>query len=134
MSNIHYLHHKHKITVGAAATYSHPLEFIFGNVLSAASGALILGKRMHYWTFMMFITFIQTNTINGHSGYDFPWSPFSILPMATTAEYHDFHHSHNGNYSGNFMFWDTLLDENKDYLAYIEKKYSKKLEEKTKNE
>ena len=81
MRNVHYVHHRHKITVGLAATYAHPLEYMFGNVLTAASGVLILGRSMHFWTFMMYLAWIQMNTINGHCGYDFPWSPFSIFPL-----------------------------------------------------
>ncbi len=125
MRNIHYLHHRHKITVGLAATYAHPFEFIFGDVLAVSSGALILGPRIHYWTFVCFLTYVQSNTINGHSGYDFPWSPFSILPLGTTAEYHDYHHSHSGNYSGHFMIWDTLFGGNTKYFEKIKKRYEK---------
>ena len=54
--NIHSIHHRHHITVGLAATYAHPIEFIFGNVLSVTSGSLILGHRMHYWTFVAHVT------------------------------------------------------------------------------
>ena len=57
--NIHYIHHRHKITVGLAAAYSHPLEFLLGNLASAASGSFILGKRMHFWTFLMYMTLAQ---------------------------------------------------------------------------
>ena len=56
---IHKLHHEHKSTVAIATNHAHPLEFIFGNVLPAALGSIILGKRIHLtvvWTWYVFRT------------------------------------------------------------------------------
>jgi len=44
MRHVHRVHHEHKITVGLAATYAHPIEYIFGNVIPVATGGLILGS------------------------------------------------------------------------------------------
>ena len=124
MKNIHYIHHRHTTTVGLAATYAHPLEYLFGNVIAVSSGALILRERIHLWTFLMFVTWAELSTVDDHSGYNWPWSPFEILPFATSAEYHDYHHSHghNGNYSGNYSFVDNILGNNKKFHEMIEKK------------
>jgi len=59
MRNIHSVHHRHKIPVGLAATYAHPIEFLCGNVVAAASGPLILGNRMHMWTLLAHMTVMQ---------------------------------------------------------------------------
>jgi sterol desaturase/sphingolipid hydroxylase (fatty acid hydroxylase superfamily) len=62
----------------------------------------------------------------GHAGYDFPWSMFGVLPLEVSPAYHDYHHSHmmDGNFSGNFSIWDTLLGTNVKYYAHVEKKYA----------
>ena len=41
--SIHKIHHTHINTVGIAAEYAHPLEFIFGNLIPSGVGGLILG-------------------------------------------------------------------------------------------
>jgi len=70
---------------------------------------------------MMFIAWAELSSIDDHSGYNFPWSPYTILPFATNAEYHDYHHSHgnNGNYSGNYSTLDNLLGNNKKFYEYV---------------
>ena len=60
------------------------------------------------------IRLIETH--DGHSGYEFPWSIFRLLPFGADATYHDFHHSKNVcNYSSFMTIWDTIFDTNKDY-------------------
>ncbi len=125
MRNIHCIHHRHKITVGLAATYSHPLEHLFVNVLSAASGPKILKTKMHNWTLLMHMAWMQMQTVHAHSGYNFPWVPFGILPFGTSSEYHDYHHSHSGNYAGPFLIWDYIFGTNKEYFKHLEIKYKK---------
>ena len=84
-------------------------------------GPFLLGKRLHYVTFMMVVTWTQFATINDHCGYDFPWSPKGILPFSTDSDYHNYHHSHgnNGNFSGNFSIWDTVLGTNVKFFEEI---------------
>lgn len=41
---IHKVHHTYVTTIGIAAEYSHPIEFIIGAALPGALGSLILGK------------------------------------------------------------------------------------------
>ena len=80
---------------------------------------------MHFWTLMMFGVWIVLETFNNHSGYNFPWNPFDILPGQTGPEYHDFHHSQVtlGNNSGNFLWWDEIFGNNKHWKKYLEEKY-----------
>lgn len=119
---IHKKHHEAKATFGWVATYAHPIEFIFGDLLPAGVGMIILGNRCHIvtsylWTFLKII-----ETTDGHCGYDFPWSPFRLLPMSAGSSYHCFHHSHNvGNFGSFFTVWDTLFGTNQKYLSYSAK-------------
>jgi len=57
-----------------------------------------------FWLFIRL-----TETYDAHSGYDFPWQPWKLLPFQGGADRHDFHHSHNvGNYGAFFTFWDWI--------------------------
>ena len=47
---IHKQHHEHKTTICITTNYAHPIEFIFGNALTSASGMIILGSNMHITT------------------------------------------------------------------------------------
>ena len=117
---IHKIHHEHKVTIGLATSHAHPVEFIFGNLLPVAVGPLILGTRMHFVTAFTWYMLRIYESIDGHSGYEFSWSPFRILPFASDYAYHAYHHSHNlGNYSSFFTVWDTVLGSNSEYYKYL---------------
>lgn len=119
---IHIKHHEANVTFGWIATCAHPIEFLFGNLLPSVLGMTILGNRSHIitkylWNYMKII-----DTTDVHCGYEFPWSPFRLLPMSASAKYHSFHHLHNtGNFSGFFTFWDSLFGTNQRYLNYSAK-------------
>ena len=118
---IHKLHHEHKVTIAIAVNYAHPLEFIFGNLLPAAVGTIILGKHMHITTVWAWYVFRTLESIEGHSGYDFTWSIFRMLPFGSDYGYHIYHHYHNlGNFSSFFTLWDTVLGSNKAYYEFLE--------------
>jgi len=71
-------------------------------------GCKILGHRMHLATVAVWLCLRVFETIDGHCGYEFSWSPFRLLPFSGSSEYHNYHHSHNvGNYSSFFSYWDT---------------------------
>jgi len=84
------------------------------NVMATGFGPLLLGQRMHFLTFLVWISYRIGDTIDQHGGYDFPWTPFAILPFASNfyladSTYHDFHHTrNNGNYSSQFVILDYL--------------------------
>lgn len=113
---IHKIHHTYATTISIAAEYSHPLEYFFGAAIPASIGALILGKRMHYATYLIWGIIRVAESMDGHCGYEFSWSPYRLIPFSTSASYHDFHHSHNvGNFSSMFSFWDTIFNTNKTF-------------------
>lgn len=118
---VHKVHHTYVTTVSIASEYSHPIDFIFSALIPGTLGGMILGKRMHFTTAMLWALVRTFEAIDGHCGYEFSWSPYRLIPFSTSASYHDFHHSHNvGNFSSFFSFWDTLFGQNKNFYTYLD--------------
>jgi sterol desaturase/sphingolipid hydroxylase (fatty acid hydroxylase superfamily) len=116
---IHKQHHEYISTIGITAEYAHPIEYVFGNVISANMGPLILGKRMHGYTFLFNLFRKILQTTENHSGYEFKWSPIKFLPMLVSEEFHAYHHlNFKGNY-GNCLLWDSLCSTVND--SYVDK-------------
>ena len=67
--HVHKVHHTYVQSIGLCAEYAHPIEFIFGNMLPMAVPLMILGKKMHYFTFMAIGTEKIIGTTMDHSGY-----------------------------------------------------------------
>jgi len=123
-SYVHKQHHEYKITVGIASEYAHPIEFVFGNVLPTSLGSMILGSRMHAFTQAFWIFDKILRTTEAHSGYQFAWSPTTLLPFKNSAEFHNLHHlKFRGNYGGFCNFWDWACGTNTPgYLESVEKR------------
>jgi sterol desaturase/sphingolipid hydroxylase (fatty acid hydroxylase superfamily) len=88
-------------------------------MLPAGIPTMLLGRRQHFTTFLAITILRVIGTTSGHSGYDFPWVPWDILPFKNTPTYHDFHHSGGdfaGNYSGQSWIIDTIWGTNKKYF------------------
>jgi len=122
---IHKQHHEYNVTVSLAAEYSHPIEFVLANMIPTGLGFRLLSifYPVHMSTIMMWIFIRVWETTDGHCGYEWSWSVFRLLPMSGSAEYHNFHHSHNvGNYASFFSIWDTVFGTNKYYFEYKNKK------------
>lgn len=81
---IHKLHHQFTAPVGTAAEYAHVIEFILSNIVPVMAGPLIV--RCHVMTMWLWVFIAIQATINGHSGYEFSFSPFH------SATFHDYHH------------------------------------------
>lgn len=119
--NVHKIHHEHKVTFCMAAIHAHPLEYAIANIIPVLVGPLILGPHIHRasvfgWYFMR-----GWESMEGHSGYGFCWSPFRLIPFSPDGDYHFFHHSANvGCYATFFTWWDTILGTNSVY--YKQKK------------
>lgn len=125
---IHKLHHQYKSSIGLASEYAHPIEFIFSNALPFTAGPLLVG--MHYWTFLMWNALRVGETVDGHSGYEFPWSPFRLLPFSGSSTGHEYHHWANiGNYGSFFTFWDRLMGTDQAFLRWEQKQLTAKLAE-----
>lgn len=108
-----------------ATNHTHPIDYV-GTALPFAIGVIILGERLHYLTFIMWGVWRISEGYDGHCNYDFPWSPFRILPFSGSGDYHGFHHTHNVGNFGSLMFWqDTLTKQNVHYDEYTKNKLEK---------
>lgn len=126
-AKIHKMHHEHKQTCCISSEYAHPIEYVFGNILTTNLGAMLLGKRMHFITYIVSLVMMVHETHDGHCGYEFSWSPHRLLPLSIGAEFHIFHHlKFKGNYASLFTFWDKVGNTvNKAYLEYYHAKEKK---------
>lgn len=122
---VHKIHHQYTQPVGFSAEYSHPLEYILTGVVPSSLPLLILGpSNVHLATVLLGAVLRTFEVVDAHSGYDFPWSPFRVLPFSVSASYHDYHHSEfsGGNYSGVFTIWDTIFGGNEHFYEKEEAK------------
>lgn len=118
--HIHKRHHEFKDTVSIASEYAHPLESLLSNTLPTVAGYKLLGGKTHMATVLMWVIIRVTETIDGHSGYEFSWSPYRLMPFSGSASFHDYHHTHNiGNYGSFFTLWDTLCGTSASYWRYL---------------
>ena len=117
---IHKIHHEYKHTIALSSEHAHWLEYLFGNLLSSSAFPLLMNKRMHFITYILWITAITMEAADGHSGYDFSWSPHRLVPFNIGAEYHYFHHlTFTGNFASEFYHWDFIFNTvNKHYVKY----------------
>ena len=115
----HKQHHSYTNVVSVAAEYFHPVDYFFISLLPASIGPNLLGKHLHITTYLAWIIWQTLESADSHAGYEFPFSPFRLLPFSGSASYHDYHHTHNtGNYSSYFTVWDTILGSNKEYFEH----------------
>lgn len=119
-NRIHKKHHEWKHTIVISTENTHWFEYIFGNLLSVHVVPLLLGKRMHMVTYLTWICLITHESNDGHSGYEFSWSPHRLIPFSIGSEFHYFHHLlFTGNYSSTFTHWDKICNTvNKRFLRY----------------
>jgi sterol desaturase/sphingolipid hydroxylase (fatty acid hydroxylase superfamily) len=73
--------------------------------------------RVHVVTGAIWLFYRIGETVESHSGYIFPWTPFQ-LPWGIGARGHDYHHSHNKGVYGMFMFWDRIMGTDAEFRAY----------------
>ena len=112
----HKKHHEYNNTVGIAAIYAHPIEYLFGNLLPVVLGPAILSTQSHYATHMIWFFWRNMETIDGHCGCEFTWAPYRVFPMSASSEHHNYHHSHNdGAYGSLFTFWDSVCSTDFSY-------------------
>jgi sterol desaturase/sphingolipid hydroxylase (fatty acid hydroxylase superfamily) len=113
---IHKIHHRFNITINIAVFFMHPVELLLSAILPHYTGHMILKRGMHITTFTAWSLYRTAHTNEHHSGYQFPYSPFSIFPGSVEPYYHDFHHHKNtGNYAISLHFWDTYFGTNIDF-------------------
>ena len=115
---IHKIHHENQVVFVLAAIHTHPIEYIFGNILPMIAGPALLWHRIHRASVFGWYFIRACETLDAHSGYAFPWSPFRLLPFQIESDYHYYHHDSNvGNYATFFSYWDIAFGTNKTYRA-----------------
>ncbi|KAG9294692.1 hypothetical protein G9A89_008171 [Geosiphon pyriformis] len=122
---VHKQHHEYSAPFGLTAEYAHPIEVLVLG-LGSIGGPLLwvfLTNNLHLFTVFIWISLRLFQTIDAHSGYDFPWSLRHFLPFWAGAEHHDFHHMAFVNcYSTSFRWWDYLCGTDVKYHQYRKKK------------
>jgi len=133
---VHKVHHSYKTSIGLASEYAHPIEFIFSNAVPFSTGPLLCGvltgTGMHYLSFFMWSMLRTGETVDGHSGFEFPWSPYRLLPFSGSSTAHDFHHSVNiGNYASFFTWWDHWMGTDQAFKRWEAKMSNQQTEKST---
>eukprot|EP00037_Helgoeca_nana_P032003 m.411671 g.411671 ORF g.411671 m.411671 type:complete len:417 (+) comp28715_c0_seq1:191-1441(+) len=108
--HIHSWHHSISAPFAMSAIYSHPVEFLIGNVPVVAMGPLLVGS--HMTTMWLWACLAVIETTFSHSGWQLPGLPGN--------QSHDYHHStfvaSDGPQNlGTFGCLDQLLGTNKGY-------------------
>lgn len=118
--NVHQIHHEHSAPFGLAAEYAHPFEVIF---LGAATLAGPILFSPHLLTLYTYLALRCVQTVECHSGYDFPWSLNRWFPFYGGAHFHDHHHRiHSGNYSSTFTWVDALFGTDTAFQIWMHKR------------
>lgn len=120
---VHCVHHEHAAPFGIAAEYAHPAEVI-GLGVATLAGPMLIGP--HLLTLYVYLALRCMQTVECHSGYDFPWSLNRWVPLYGGADFHDHHHRiHSGNYASTFIWVDMLNGTDAAYQAWKHRQRSK---------
>lgn len=120
----HKIHHQFHTPIGLSCSHEHLLEAViqilswylpigFAGFLNRNAGGL------HASTLFYHHCFRWLETVDAHSGYELPFSPFHLIPIFGGARMHDYHHrAFDGNY-GALVFWDRICGTNKDFWKEV---------------
>jgi sterol desaturase/sphingolipid hydroxylase (fatty acid hydroxylase superfamily) len=118
---IHKQHHMFKVNVGFSAEYANPIEDVFANIIPTMIAVLLLGS--HAVVVCAWLVIRVSETLDAHSNFDFPFSPFSYFSWQGGARRHEFHHSHNVGCFGSFTtFWDKIMGSDQAFLKHNEER------------
>ncbi|RKP05402.1 fatty acid hydroxylase superfamily-domain-containing protein [Thamnocephalis sphaerospora] len=121
--HVHKVHHEFSAPFGITAEYAHPIETVvlgFGTVGGPVLWVMATGD-LHVVTMFTWIILRLLQTVDAHSGYDFPFSLHNWFPFWAGAEHHDYHHmAFINNFSSSFRWWDTWFGTDLKYLAHKE--------------
>lgn len=127
---IHKKHHEFAAPIGMAAEYAHPIESLVLGVGTLVGPILLTRHLLSLWIWLLVRLY---QTVEAHSGYDFPWSPTKLIPFWGGAIFHDFHHeTFTGNYSSTFTYMDWIFGTSKPYYDRREKQAQELLQKQKK--
>lgn len=115
---VHKVHHNFQAPFGMVAEYAHPVETL---VLGTGFFIGLWVFCTHLVMIWAWMAFRLLETIEVHSGYDFPYlNPLNLVPGYAGARFHDFHHKNfNGNYASSFRWWDWLFGTDRQYKEFL---------------
>lgn len=123
---IHKKHHDWAAPIGIAAEYAHPIESLVLGI-GTLVGPMLLTRHLFSLWFWLLVRLYQT--VEAHSGYDFPWSPTKLIPFWGGAIFHDYHHeTFTGNFSSTFTYMDYIFGTSQKYYARIQRRENEKKE------
>jgi methylsterol monooxygenase len=123
---IHKVHHEYAAPFGITAEYAHPIETIILG-LGTSLGPFLFGS--HLLTLWIWLVVRVIQTVDAHSGYNFPWSFNRFIPFYGGAEFHDYHHmAFVGNYSSTFTIWDKVFGTDSKYQLWKSKQTKKSVD------
>lgn len=131
---IHKMHHDYSAPFGMTAEYAHPLETLILGVGTIGGPLAYVGLTgdLHIMTVFLWLCVRLFQTVDAHSGYDFPWSLRNWLPFWAGADFHDHHHKvFLGNYSSTFRWWDWVCGTDRRYNNYKQRLAAQKQEQET---
>lgn len=112
---VHKKHHKYVYTIGTAAVYATELEDIIVNWPSTFGPPFVMAMfyPVHASVFLVYMLIRMEETVEGHSGYRMPLSPWHLL---RSNDFHAYHHRYfnRGNF-GIFTWWDAVCGTDKAY-------------------
>merc|ERR1711865_138665 len=118
---VHKRHHEFHTPIGPSASHEHPLEStaqLFNWYLPIGVAGWMNGE-LHWSTLLFYNCFRWLETVDAHSGYEFPFSPFHAVPIFGGATMHDYHHrAVIGNFGASF-FWDWFCATDKGYWEEV---------------
>jgi len=117
---IHKKHHDYAAPIGIAAEYAHPVESLVLGIGTLVGPMLLTRHLFSLWVWLLVRLY---QTVEAHSGYDFPWSPTKLIPFWGGAIFHDFHHeTFSGNYASTFTYMDYIFGTSKQYYTRKERR------------
>mmetsp|Transcript_6637 Transcript_6637/g.8654 ORF Transcript_6637/g.8654 Transcript_6637/m.8654 type:complete len:300 (-) Transcript_6637:135-1034(-) len=118
---IHKKHHMYHTPIGISSSNEHVVESIaqlFNWYLPLGFAGYLAGD-LHSTTVFYYNAFRWLESVDAHCGYEFPFSPFHMLPFFGSATRHDYHHREFwGNY-GATTFWDWLCGTDKEFWEEV---------------
>jgi len=125
---IHKRHHAFVANHPLAVEHAHVLESITGNLLPLFLPCVLL--QVHGTTFMLWLSLVIAEGVDGHSGYSLPFSPFQLFRDSAR---HGYHHrccggaegvGTSGVYGSWFHFWDWICGTDAAYRSFVAKETS----------
>jgi len=77
------MHHEFTAPFGIAAEYAHPAETLILGIGTIGGPLLYVAvtRKLHIITVFVWLAVRLLQTVDSHSGYDFPWSLHNFIPF-----------------------------------------------------